>query len=118
MTFLDNMQEHDLSLLQTLDGREINYSPQNSSPRLVIAMLQEYTELVDGESVEIVSSNPVLSVRTIDIPEINIGDLFTVDGQDYEAQVIKPDNEGITEIILERLWYMHVHKLEMPLLHY
>lgn len=108
MTFIENMQGRDLAILQALDGREITYIPSNGNPlngnaRIISGMLQEFTEMVAGESVEILSSDPVLSVRTIDIPEIQVGDVFTIDGQDYEVSVIRPDNEGLTQLILEVL---------------
>lgn len=103
MSFLDYMRLHDLSLLQTLDGRVVTYTPDGGTPRVLPGMLQEFSEMVSGESVDITSSRPVLSVRTADIPEIQTADQFQIDGQDYEVQVIRPDNEGITELILEKL---------------
>lgn len=103
MSFLDDMHGHHLSILESLDGREVTYTPDGGSPRIIVGMLQEFSELVDGESVDLVSSRPVLSVRTTDIPEIQTGDQFQIDGQDYAVQIIRPDNEGITEIIMERL---------------
>lgn len=103
MSFFDDMRLHDLSLLQTLDGRVVTYTPDGGTPRVIAGMLQEFSEMVGGESVDITSSRPVLSVRTADIPEIQTSDQFQIDGTDYEAQVIRPDNEGITELILEKL---------------
>jgi len=103
MSFLDDMRLHDLSLLQTLDGRVVTYTPDGGTPRVIAGMLQEFSEMVSGESVDITSSHPVLSVRTADIPEIQTADQFQIDGQEYAVQVIRPDNEGITELILEKL---------------
>lgn len=103
MAFIEDMQERDLALLQTLDGREVTYAPDGGSPRVISGMLQEFSELTSGETVDVVVTSPVLSVRSIDIPEIQTGDQFTVDGQDYEVAVIRPDNEGITELMLEKL---------------
>ncbi|MDB2414191.1 head-tail joining protein [Rickettsiales bacterium] len=103
MSFLDDMRLHDLSLLQTLDGRVVTYTQGGGSPRVLSGMLQEFTEIVGGESVDVVASRPVLSVRTADILEIQTADQFQIDGQDYEVAVIRPDSEGITELILEKL---------------
>lgn len=103
MSFLDDMRLHDLSLLQTLDGRVVTYTPDGGAPRVIAGMFQEFSEMVGGESVDITSSRPVLSVRTADIPEIQTNEQFQIDGTDYKAQVIRPDNEGITEVILEKL---------------
>jgi hypothetical protein len=86
-----------------LDGREVTYTPDGGSPRIVSGMLQEFTELTGGETVDVVVAKPVLSVRTIDIPEIQAGDVFTIDSQDYEVAVVSPDNEGITELMMEKL---------------
>lgn len=103
MPFIDDMHGHHLSLLQTLDGREIIYSPQGGSPRTIAGMLQEYTEMTGGETVDVVVTNPMLSVRTNDIAEIAVGDGFTIESRDYEVAVISPDHEGITELTLEKL---------------
>ena len=102
-SFIDDMQERDLSLLQTLDGREITYTPKGGMPRIIPGMFQEFTELVDGDSVDIVATNPVLSVRSIDLPCPETGDIVEIDGIEYEVAVIRPDNEGIIELILEKL---------------
>jgi hypothetical protein len=103
MAFIEDMQERDLALLQALDGREVTYTPDGGSPRVISGMLQAFSELASGETVDVVVASPVLSVRTIDIPEIQTGDQFTIDGQDYEVAVIQPDSEGITELMLEKL---------------
>ena len=103
MPFIEAMQERDLALLQTLDGRVITYYPQSGSPRIVSGMLQAFSELSGGESVDIVVNQPILSVRTIDVPEISLGDQFQIDGQDYEVAVIRPDSEGISELFLEKM---------------
>lgn len=103
MSFLDDMRLHDLSLMQTLDGRVVIYTPCKGTSRVIAGMLQEFSEMVSGESVDITSSRFVLSVRTADIPETQTGDRFQIDGAHYEVQVIRPDHEGITELILEKL---------------
>ena len=102
MAFIDDMQERDLALLQALDGREVTYRPLVGVPRVISGMLQAFSELAGGETVDVVVASPVLSVRTIDIPEIQVGDTFTIDEQDYEVAVIRPDNEGITELMMEK----------------
>jgi glutamate dehydrogenase/leucine dehydrogenase len=103
MPFINDMHSHHLSIFEMLDGREVIYAPDGGSPRALSAMLQEYSEIYGGESVDIISSKPVLSARTADIPEIQTGDVFEIDGASYEAQAIRPDSEGITELTLEKL---------------
>ena len=103
MSFIDDMQERDLSLLQTLDGRTIIYTPDGSSPRLLSGMLQEFTEIVNNGSVDVMATHPVLSVRSVDAPEIATDDAITVDAVNYKVTSIRPDNEGIIELILEKL---------------
>lgn len=103
MTFIEDMQERDLSLLQTLDGREVTYKPLVGVPRVISGMLQAFSELTGGETIDVVVAKPVLSVRTIDIAEIQTGDTFCIDSQEYEVAVISPDNEGITELMMEKL---------------
>lgn len=103
MSFIKNMQEHDLSLLQTLDGQYIVHLPKQGNPRVIDGMLQEHTQMIPGGNVEVVSTHPVLLVRSIDLADIQVGDKITVDNKTYEIAVIRPDNEGITEITLEKL---------------
>ncbi len=103
MSFIKNMMEHDLSLLQALDGQYILYTPKIGSPRVIDGMLQEHTQMIPGGNVEIVSTHPVLSVRSVDLPEVQTGDLIAVDSHSYEVAVIRPSNEGIVEIVLEKL---------------
>ena len=103
MSFIKNMQEHDLALLQTLDGQYIMHLPKQGKPRIIDGMLQEHTQMVPGGNVEIVATHPVLSVRNVDLPDVQIGDLIAVDSKSYEVAVIRPDNEGIVELVLERL---------------
>lgn len=103
MAFIEDMQGRDLALLQMLDGRIITYTPDGDTPRVIAGMFQAFSEAVGGETVDVVVNNPILSVRTMDVPELAVGDVFAIDGQDYEAAVIRPDSEGITEIMMEQL---------------
>lgn len=103
MSFIDDMQERDLSLLQTLDGREVTYTPSGGIARAISGMLQEFTEIVNNGSVDVMATHPVLSVRAVDIPEIATDDAVTVAGVNYKVTSIRPDNEGIIELILEKL---------------
>jgi hypothetical protein len=90
MSFLDDMRLHDLSLLQTLDGRVVIYTPDGGTPRVIADMLQGFSEMVSGESVDITSSRPVLSVRTADIPKIQTDDQFQIDGQIMQFRLSAP----------------------------
>ncbi len=103
MSFIKNMMDHDLALLQTLDGQYIVYTPKTGSPRVIDGMLQEHTQMVYGQSVDVVATQSVLSVRSIDLPDIQTGDKIAVDSQTYEIAIIRPDNEGIIELVLEKL---------------
>jgi len=103
MGFIDDMADHHLSILDRLDGREITYTPTGGASRVLSGLFQAYSELTGGESVDVVISSPVLSVRTQDILEIAVGDQFTIETVDYEVAVIRPDEEGITELTLEKL---------------
>ena len=101
MTFLQDMDQHHLAIMDKLDGREVIYTPQDGSPQTITGLFQNYTEMLGSDNVDIVSSQPVLSVRTIDVPNIQTGDHIEIDGASYSIAVIRPDSEGITEIILE-----------------
>ena len=75
MAFIEDMQGRDLALLQTLDGREVTYTPSVGVPRIISGMLQSYAEVAGGESVDVIINAPILSVRTADVPEIAEGDV-------------------------------------------
>ena len=80
MPFIDDMAERDLAILQALDGREVTFIPDGGASRIISGMLQALSELVPGDSVEVVASAPILSVRTIDLPELDVGDRFQANG--------------------------------------
>ena len=103
MSFVKNMMEHDLTLLQTLDGQYIVYTPKQGKPKVIDGMLQERTAFIPGGHVEMISTEITLSVRSIDSVDMQTGDKIAVDSQTYEIAVIRADNEGITELLLEKL---------------
>ena len=103
MSFLQKFHEHDLALIQMLDGRDVIYTPDGGSPRVISGMLQDFSKMASGETIDVVSSVPTLSVRIMDVPEIKIGDLMNIESQDYKVRIIRPDNEGMVEIELEIL---------------
>jgi len=103
MTFLQDMDQHHLAIMDKLDGREVIYTPQGGSPQTISGLFQNYTEMLGSDNVDIVSSQPVLSVRTVDIPSIQTGDHIEIDGNSYSIAVIRPDSEGITELMLEAI---------------
>ncbi len=63
MSFIKNMMEHDLSLLQTLDGQYILYTPKHGSPRVIDGMFQERVAFIPGGHIEIVSTEAILSIN-------------------------------------------------------
>ena len=103
MGFVKNMMEHDLALLQTLDGQYIIYTPKQGKPRVIDGMLQTRAALIPGGHVEMVSTEVILSVRSIDSHDMQVGEKIAVDNNTYEIASIRPDNEGIAELLLEKL---------------
>lgn len=103
MSFIKNMIDHDLTLLQALDGQYIMYMPKNGKSKVIDGMLQERSSFIPGGHVEMVSTESILSVRSIDSIDMQAGDKIAVDTQTYEIVVIRADNENITELLLEKL---------------
>ncbi len=103
MGFVKNMMEHDLALLQTLDGQYIIYTSKQGKPRVIDGMLQTRAALIPGGSIEMISTEIILSVRAIDSHDMQVGEKIAVDNNTYEIASIRPDNEGITEVSLEKI---------------
>ena len=103
MSFIKNMQDHDLALLQALDGEYILYTSNQGNQRIIDGMLQKRASLIPGSYGEMVSTETILHVRAIDSYEMQVGEKIAVDSQTYEIVCIRPDNEGISEIVLEKL---------------
>ena len=103
MSFIKNMMEHDLTLLQALDGQHIMYMPKKGKSKVIDGMLQMRTAFIPGGHVEMVSTEAILSVRSVDSIDMQAGDKIAVDSNTYEITVIRADNEGITELVLEKL---------------
>ena len=97
------MIDHDLSLLQTLDGQYIIHTSKQGVIRVIDGMLQTRSAFIPGGSVDMISTETVLHIRAVDAHDMQIADKIAVEDQTYEIAVIRPDNESICEIILEKL---------------
>ncbi len=103
MSFVKNMQDHDLALLQALDGEYILYTSNQGVTKVIDGMLQRRASLIPGGYGEMVSTETILHVRAIDSYDMQVGEKIAVDSNTYEIASIRPDNEGISEIVLEML---------------
>jgi hypothetical protein len=103
MSFIKNMQEHDLSLLQSLDGEYILYTSTCGKQKVIDGMLQTRTAFIPGGYAEMVTCETVLHIRAIDSHDMQVGEKIAVDAKTYEIAAIRPDNEGFTELLLEKL---------------
>lgn len=103
MSFIKNMQDHDLSLLQALDGEYILYTSNRGKQRVVDGMLQTRTAFIPGGHVDMVTTETVFHIRSIDSHDMQVGEKIAVDSNTYEIASIRPDNEGIAELVLERV---------------
>ncbi len=97
------MQEHDLSLLQTLDGEYVVYTSKQGNSRVIDGMIQTRASFIPGGHIEMVSTETVLHLRAVDSYGMQVGDKIAVDSKTYEIAVIRPENEGIAELVLEKL---------------
>ncbi len=103
MSFVKNMQEHDLALLQALDGEYILYTSTCGKQKVIDGMLQKRASFASGGYAEMVTTETVLHIRAIDSQDIQVGKKIAVDDKTYEIAAIRPDNEGFTELLLEKL---------------
>lgn len=103
MSFVKNMQEHDLSLLQALDGEYILYTSSQGKQKVIDGMLQTRTAFASGGYTEMVTTETILQVRFVDSYDMQVGEKIAVDNQTYEIASIRAETEGINELLLERL---------------
>ena len=103
MSFVKNMQDHDLALLQALDGEYILYTSNHGVTKVIDGMLQKRASLIPGSYSEMVSTETILHVRAIDSYDMQVGEKIAVDSQTYEIAAIRAETEGISEIVLEKL---------------
>jgi hypothetical protein len=100
MSFIEDIELHNISLLRKLDGRKFLYTPRGGRSRIIDGILQESSEFASGQSVNIVVSHMMLSVRSCDVLGIMVGDEFSFGTRNYEVSIIRPDSGGITELTL------------------
>jgi len=103
MSFMKNMQEHDLSLLQALEGEYILYTSAQGKQKVIDGMLQMRASFASGGYAEMVNTETVLHVRAADSIDMQVGEKVAVDSNTYEIASIRPETEGITEVLLEKL---------------
>lgn len=103
MSFVKQMQEHDLSLLQALDGEYVLYTSSQGFTRVIDGMLQTRTAFASGGYAEMVTTETILQVRFVDSYDMQVGEKIAVDSKTYEIASIRAENEGITELLLEKL---------------
>ena len=103
MGFVKNMMEHDLALLQTLNGEYILYTSKQGKQRVIDGMLQTRTSFIPGGHVEMVTTETILHIRSVDSSDMQVGEKIAVDNNTYEIASIRPETEGITEVFLEKI---------------
>jgi hypothetical protein len=103
MSFVKQMQEHDLSLLQALDGEYILYTSSQGKQKIIDGMLQTRTAFVNAGYGEMVTTEIILHIRALDSNDMQVGEKIAVDNNTYEIASIRAENEGITELVLEKL---------------
>lgn len=83
-------------------GDPVTYTPAGGSARTVEAIFERnYFSETGGTGIQ--TESFFLQVVDADLPELATGDAFTISGIVYQAKEIKPDFQGMTEIILRKV---------------
>ena len=83
-------------------GIDVTYTPDGGSPRTVKAVV-ERNYFAETGGVGIQTESLVLQVVDDDVPELAAGDDFTVLTVAYVAVEVKPDFNGMTEVVLNKV---------------
>ena len=81
-------------------GKSASVSIDGTSSNIKIILNNEYFA-IEGESVDVDGSQPVVTCRSSDILGIDTSDTITIDSIVYNIVNIQPDNTGITILILQ-----------------
>ncbi|QDP51773.1 MAG: hypothetical protein GOVbin1578_36 [Prokaryotic dsDNA virus sp.] len=82
-------------------GKNATVSINGTSSSIKVILNNEYFE-IPGESVNIDGTQPIATCRSSDIANLDTDDSITIDSVTYNIKNIQPDNEGITELILQK----------------
>lgn len=92
----------DRLLMLTDFGENVSFVPSFGTSVVIKGIFDNTYHAVDaGGSVNFVSVEPRLTVRSSDIPNAQEGDEFIIRGILYDVKIIMDDGTGITEIALE-----------------
>mgnify|MGYP002623590714 FL=1 len=81
-------------------GVSASISINGSSSSIKVILNREYFA-VDGESVDVVASQPIAHCRSSDVTGVDTDDSITISGTTYSIVNIQPDNTGVTILILQ-----------------
>ncbi len=73
------------------------------SPATITAIFDRDSILVEGDELEYQTFDALLTAKSSDVPGLEEGHMFTVDGVDYECVLPQPDGLGLTNIRLNKL---------------
>lgn len=80
-------------------GETVTIRPIGSLSRDIRAIFKRPSEVDFGDT-GIVAMTPYIRARTVDVEDMQPGDLVTVNGVEYRAEAPEPDHRGMTHIPL------------------
>lgn len=82
-------------------GFDVTYTPAGGSARPIQAIVDRtYVSEIGGVGIQ--TESVVFQVVDADVPELAVGDAFTYQGTNYVAVEVKPDFNGMTDILLNK----------------
>jgi hypothetical protein len=80
----------------------VTFTPSGGSATTVNAIFQNEYLGIEGGTVDVEGSSPVVFVRSSDVTGVAHSDAFTIDGTGYSVVGIQPDGTGVTQLILAK----------------
>lgn len=83
-------------------GQKVTHTKNGVNTVITAIFDNEYDAVDVGGGVPFAMSQPRLTFRTADLPNLENGDQVTIGGVDYHVVIIMPDGTGVTLVDLEK----------------
>jgi hypothetical protein len=83
-------------------GIDVTFTPDGAAGRTVKGIInRDYFSETGGVGIQ--TEAYILQVVDADVPELAVGDQFTINATTFRAVEIKPDFDGMSEVVLNKV---------------